>query len=465
MFNHITKIAIVFVLASALVAPKFVFSQDASMEAKCLILTQSGCSLDSAACKKELEACMNYYDQESNRVANDMQKTSQEKKTLQNKISGLNSKIKELNYNIGKNNLIIKDLKIQITDTEGSIEKNTQKIEELRVKLADVLRSVSEQDKKSLIEVMFAQADLSSFFDNLVGLEIIGSKNKDLLQDIKLLKASLEGQKVSLDGEKEDLEKTVKLHEQQKQESDSVKKSQEQYLKMTEAEYQKQLSEKQEIEKKAAQIRAKLFQLVGVSKAPTFGEALEVAKSVAAVVGIRPALLLAIISQESAIGRNVGQCVLADSATGTGKKISTGASVSRLMKVSRDVQPFLSITAALGRDPYNTPVSCPLSIGYGGAMGPAQFIPSTWNLYTSKLQSILGKAGDPWAIKDSFTASALYLYDLGAGAKTYAKESNAASRYYGGSSSYAKSVMTRAGCVQDFIDTGDMSNYCQGLIF
>jgi len=59
-----------------------------------------------------------------------------------------------------------------------------------------------------------------------------------------------------------------------------------------------------------------LFQMVGVSKVPTFGEALDVAKSVANLVSIRPAFLLAIISQESAIGRNVGQCMLTDSNTG-----------------------------------------------------------------------------------------------------------------------------------------------------
>jgi len=135
------------------------------------------------------------------------------------------------------------------------------------------------------------------------------------------------------------------------------------------------------------------------------------------------------------------------------------------MKPSRDVSPFLKIPAALGRDPYNTPVSCPLSIGYGGAMGPAQFIPSTWMLYADKLLNVLGKAGDPWAIKDSFAAAALYLADLGATAQTSAKESSAASRYYGGSSSYARQVMNRAACIQSFIDAGTMSVDCERLIF
>jgi hypothetical protein len=168
----------------------------------------------------------------------------------------------------------------------------------------------------------------------------------------------------------------------------------------------------------------------------------------------------------------VGQCVLTDQSTGSGKKISSGAAIIRVMKPTRDVQPFVSIVTALGKDPYSTPVSCwipayvgGVPTGWGGAMGPAQFIPSTWNLFTDRLKTLLGKAPDPWAIRDSFTASALYLSDLGASAQTSAKESSAASRYYGGSSAYARSVLSRASCIQTFIDNGTMSTSCENLIF
>jgi len=268
------------------------------------------------------------------------------------------------------------------------------------------------------------------------------------------------------------LQKTIALQTLQKQENQQNQQQQQQYLNLTEAQYQQQLQDQKELEEKSAKIRALLFQIIGVAKVPTFGEALEVAKSAASLVSIRPAFLLAIISQESAIGRNVGQCVLVDPNTGTGKRISTGATVIRVMKPTRDVQPFLQITKSLGRDPYDTPVSCWITAyvsgqpyGWGGAMGPAQFIPSTWMLFQDRLRALLGKLPDPWAIKDSFTASALYLSDLGASAKTLSAENYAASRYYGGSSAYANSVATRASCIQTFIDSGTMSSYCQSLIF
>jgi membrane-bound lytic murein transglycosylase B len=78
---------------------------------------------------------------------------------------------------------------------------------------------------------------------------------------------------------------------------------------------------------------------------------------------------------------------------------------------------------------------------------------------------LLGHAADPWSIKDSFTASALYLSELGAKAQTTTAESKAASKYYGTTGAYASSVLNRASCIQTFIDDGTMSTYCENLIF
>ena len=113
---------------------------------------------------------------------------------------------------------------------------------------------------------------------------------------------------------------------------------------------------------------------------------------------------------------------------------------------------------ALGRDPYKTQVSCPIGgFGYGGAMGPAQFIPSTWKMLANRIATLLGiKTPDPWYPRDAFMASAIYLTDLGAGAETYTAERNAACKYYSGSScglvkgntTYGDSVYAKATNIQ-----------------
>ena len=69
-------------------------------------------------------------------------------------------------------------------------------------------------------------------------------------------------------------------------------------------------------------------------------------------------------------------------------------------------------------------------------MGPAQFIPSTWVLYRDRVKKIIGKAADPWNIKDAFLASALYLTDYGAAKKTYDSEFNAVLSYFAGPNWY-----------------------------
>jgi len=89
------------------------------------------------------------------------------------------------------------------------------------------------------------------------------------------------------------------------------------------------------------------------------------------------------------------------------------------------------------RDPFETPVSCVMysngaPYGYGGAMGPGQFIASTWKIYDNKVEAITGRVADPWDIRDAFLATALYLKDSGGDKKS--GEFKATMNYFSGSS-------------------------------
>lgn len=454
-------------------AGKQVFAQTADLGAQCDTVASGGCpsSMSSGDCKTLLQKCDDYYTQQSAQLAQDLTKTSAQKNTLQNAISKLKSKIRGLEADINQGKIMVKDLNLQITDTQVSINRTSAQIESSQNQIATILQSVYEEDQKPAF-VILLEGNLSDFFSNLAYLDSLNSEVSDLLESTRNLKSYLQGQQVKMSNNVDQLQKTIALQTLQKKQNEQNQQQQSQYLKLTEAQYQQQLKDKQEAEQKASKIKSMLFQMVGVSKVPTFGDALEVAKTAAAMVNVRPAFLLAIISQESAIGRNVGQCMLTDANTGAGKKVSTGAATIRVMKPTRDVQPFIQITTALGRDPYSTPVSCwipayvgGIPTGWGGAMGPAQFIASTWNLFADRLKTLLGQTADPWGVKDSFTAAGLYLSDLGASAQTTAAESRAASKYYGGSSAYARSVLSRASCIQTFIDSSTMSTSCQNLIF
>jgi len=408
-----------------------------------------------------LKKCQEYYQDISEEIEKDINKTKAEKDTLQNKIYILKNTIKNLESEIYEGNIMIKDLGNQIYSTQVSIDQTNLQINEIKNNLSNILQMQYEIDQQSPTVILLKNETFTDFLNELMELERLSLRTRELLENIKNLKISLESQKNLMDGEKDDLEGVVKIQTIKKQENTQTKKEQESVLKMTEAEYQKHLRDKQETEKKVAEITTRIFELAGIPEAPTFGEALELAKYVESILGIRPAFLLAIFKQESNIGKNVGQCYLKNTSTGAGVISYNGKQVDRVMKPSRDVQPFLSITKELGRDWQNTLVSCPMSIGYGGAMGPGQFIPSTWIIYRDRVKAITGKPADPWNIRDAFIATGLYVSDYGAKKQTYDGEWRAAMIYFSGTSLrtsynyygfYGDSVMAIAKQLQKDID-------------
>lgn len=153
--------------------------------------------------------------------------------------------------------------------------------------------------------------------------------------------------------------------------------------------------------------------------------------------------------------------------TGDGVGKNTGTVFEKVMKSPRDTVPFQNITSRLGMSWANTPVSCPLGVkysssrGYGGGMGPSQFIPSTWELFKNKVGTAVGVSGDqadPWNPEHAFMATAVYMQELGATSGSYTAERNAACKYYSGSSCstsrkppnapYGDSVMKIASSIQ-----------------
>jgi membrane-bound lytic murein transglycosylase B len=94
-------------------------------------------------------------------------------------------------------------------------------------------------------------------------------------------------------------------------------------------------------------------------------------------------------------------------------------------------------------------------------MGPSQFIPSTWEKYQNRIANAVGASTpNPWNPEHAFTASGIYLADLGAASGSYSAERQAALRYYAGSNwqspsvqFYGDQVMQRKQDIQSDIDT------------
>lgn len=377
--------------------------------------------------------------------------------SLQQEAAVLNAKIKQAQAFIKQRNIAIAKLDISIKEKTATIAELETQIEKGHESLAQLLRKTNEIDEISLPEIMLGNQNISDFFSDLDNFQTIKRSLADLFVKVRSTRDLTESEKATLSKQQDQQydQKATMAIEQKKVQTDEQQK---QYLiqvnKTQEKTYAQVLAEQQA---KAADIRAKLFHLAGGGAAIPFGTALTFAQSASAKTGVSPAFLLAVLTQESSLGANVGKCYLTDSTTGAGVNVNSGKVWPNLMKASRDVQPFLEITNKLGYNAFKTVVSCPIASagGYGGAMGPAQFIASTWALFEERLKDELGHDANPWNAEDAFMASATYLSDLGAGSGTPSGEIKAACKYYGSGGStcsYGRSVMNLKNSIQADID-------------
>ncbi len=460
-----------FLAAAIIIFAVFAISKAEDLETECNIDTiDTKCQqLGQLQCQDFLKKCLDYFQTQSDEYGKKIATSQAQQKTLKTEITNLNNKISKLKAEIQHNNLLIKDLKFQIKDTEVSITTTQGRIEDTKNKLAELLRAISQYDQISTIEILLSEENLSGFFNELTDLDALSSKHQQLYEDITNLKIQLEKEKESLDEEKDSLEKQVVVSSLKAKENESLKSTKNNLLTQTKGEETKYQTYLKETQEKAQEIRKRIFELaqIGDTEAPSYEEAYALAKYAGEQTGVRPALILGLLEVESAIGKNVGQCNCA------GKTFCKHPNVTwKQIMPKSSWSAFEQITKELGLDPNTTPVSCSVSgnaIQAGGAMGPAQFMPSTWlNLkYKTRVETITGVVpANPWRVKDAFLAAALYLKDWGADSQKLTKEIGAVTAYLCGTStmttscvraggkSYRTSVMNKAAQWQEWIDQG-----------
>jgi len=335
--------------------------------------------------------------------------------TLERDLAILNALIKRSELSIRARDLSISKLTRDIGGKEETIGRLQKRIDRARESLASIVRHTYNMQGDSLPSLLMSDGKLSNFFAEMVSFALIERSIAESVSDVRDTKTETENEKHSLEDRR--IEETglrvaqenekKRLQEQQSEKARILKLS-----KGIEANYQAVINSK---EYDAAKIRSELFVLRDTAAIP-FEKAYALAKRAQAVTGVRAAFLLGIIAEESNLGENVG--------TGTWRID---------MKAPRDTEPFLDITRRLGLDPDKMPVSKKAWYGYGGAMGPAQFIPSTWILYENRVAAATGhNPPNPWDVEDAFMAAALYLKDSGAARGGSAAERRAAICYLAG---------------------------------
>ncbi len=368
----------------------------------------------------------------------------EQKKILENtqkQSSELEKAIGEINYNINKTELEIKARNAKIKQLGENIVAKKEYIGELSVRMNEIKKSISKMMKDSydignisIVETVLSSEDISDLFKDIDDYSTINKRLRDLIGELTGVKKDSESEKKNLEDRKSQEEKLKFEQDVEKRKLENYKKEKQELLKFSKGQeslYQASISEK---ERQKNQIRSRMFKTVGGQEI-SFGDALKLIQPYESTIGVSSALVLAVLFQESAvdntIGKNIGRCTYNQpSSCITGKTV-----MSDTQKPA-----FLSIMSNLGLDPDKTPVSCAICRdgNYGGAMGPAQFMPETWNGIMGRVSKILGiKYPSPFENLHAFTASAVLLKDNQDRCKTaFTKKSDiwacSASKYYGG---------------------------------
>lgn len=398
------------------------------------ILAPTALSQSTDAERKNLETELEKLEEEIDGYEKTIMGLQDQTKTLNQSLKLLDAEINKLNLQIKATDIQLQKLdkgivsvKQDITFTEGDIGR-------IRLLLGESLQQIDKDDQETILELILRNEKLSDFFNNINALTVLQNEMRENLNKLVELKANLITQKDTLSVQRQDVLSLKTIQQNQKVQLSAKQKEKKSLVAATKGQESKYQDLLKKSKQTAAQIKSRIFELLGGGEL-TFGEAYKLAQFASEQTGVRAALILAVLDRESSLGQNVGRC-----------------NWKTAMHPTRDQQIFLNLTTELGIDPNSVSVSCANSDGaYGGAMGPAQFIPSTWAKYSSRISAITGnKPASPWRNVDAFVATALYMKDVGAAAQTYAAERKAAAMYYAGSRwktylySYGQWVVERA---------------------
>lgn len=392
--------------------------------------------------KARLEAALTQVEQQIVVQQRLVESKKTERRSLERDITIIEGEISKAQLGIQARAIAINQLSDQIGDKVVVLQILEERLKRQEQSLADLLRKSAAVDDYSLVEVMLSKKSFSEFFTDFARFRDIKTSLNESMVALDEIKRDTHEQKTSLEGKQETEAEMKRIQELEKDDIEEKEKEKSKILSVTkgqEAQYKTLLQAQQ---KTAAELRNALFSLLGGGGGIPLPQAVELATYAEGKTGVKAAMILAILEQETNLGSNLGSCVYND--------IRGDRAV---MHPDRDKPVFEAIAGILGFDARTKQVSCPLMrggvrTGWGGAMGPSQFIPSTWAVYGGIVNSgagwVYSESSDairringtglpanPFNNKDAFLATALLLRDNGA-TGTYASDRTAALRYYAG---------------------------------
>ncbi len=378
-------------------------------------------------------------EQEIETYRTNITKKQGEEKTIASAVAILQERIKKLNTSIRSLRVQLEEIQLQIRKTKRSISQTESAITDRKVALAEQMRVLDQYEaKRTTLFFVFHTARFADVLDGLRDVFLLQQKMKQNVDALRVLVGELSEKKLQLEEREDEQAQLLALQEQQNKETKQKEAEKATLLQQTRSET-KRLKSLVELSKSTVEsLKNDMYALgkIGV----TINDAISLGKLVASRVEVRASFLIAVLEVESRLGLNVGR----------------GTYTIDMNPNQRDT--FLTLTAKLGMDPNTTPVSKKPSYGWGGAMGPAQFLPKTWLGYEARVAGLTGhNPPSPWNLEDAFMAAGIKLSNDGASAKTREGELRAAKVYLSGNprctqaicATYSKLVLDKADEIEE----------------
>jgi len=385
-----------------------------------------------------LEAELSVLEQEIKAQEAELAKQKANSNSIQSEVDAIASQIAVTRNKILSRTKEISQLSEEISQKENKIYTLDDQLGRQKESLASLLRQKHQLDQTTVFELLLSSNRISDFFIDSDDFVYVNQALQESFEKIRSTRTLTEVEKRALEEQRrKEAEVKAELDREReiKQRSENEQKRLLNISKSKEKGYEDVISDKKE---RAAQVRAALFELRGTTGIP-FGQAVDLARLAEQKTGVRAALILAILKQESNLGKNVGTCNRPQDSR-KWYDIMPGPDDNSWRD---DQTTFQELMAELGIPLEGQPLSCPLPgvPGWGGAMGPSQFIPTTWNAYKDRIAAAVGvSVPNPWEPYHAITATAIYMADLGADRGGFENERNAACKYYSGRDCYAPNV-------------------------
>lgn len=325
-------------------------------------------------------------------AAKKLQKANDQLISLNAEYQKISSSLSSTQKTIAETQNKIAQAKLDIERKQAELDLLEEKEAEQKVILQGLIREMYAASQSPSVTTLLDTEDFNHLLQDPNNFLSLQQRMETVLSDVQSSQVQIADQKAAVEDAKQAHQTLLDAKVQQKN-----------ALVADQQDTQSSIDDQQKViarlKKEIGQLQDDLSSLLGQSySAKNIQDAVEFASK---MTDVPKGFLFGMLKTESNLGANVG----------------TGSYKTDMNPDQRDT--FKSLCKDLGLNPDKQPVSKRVCYnkkakdgcgGWGGAMGAAQFIPTTWNAYASSVSSLTGnRTPNPWNLIDGVTAMAIKL--------------------------------------------------------